>query len=173
MALGWGGESLQKNPVYFMKFRDNFLVPKEFCWERTCRTELENTVWELERADIRAGTHFAQAVQLFSTLNVTFPHLCVDVSRGGYLGSHQGARPDCWWQECNKHHLIARRREANGGSCSSSNGGTVVFMISLFNIKGLGSTLGGHHRTPHCTLKICIVLPFANLSREPCHFCGL
>lgn len=47
-----------------------------------------------------------------------------------------------------------------------------VFMISLFNIKGLGSTLGGDHRTPHCTLKICIVRPFANLSREPCHFCG-
>lgn len=50
---------------------------------------------------------------------------------------------------------------------------SLVFMISLFNIKGLGSTLGGDHRTLHGTVKIHVVLPFTNLSREPCHFCGL
>lgn len=81
---GGSGESLQKNSVYFIKFRDNFSVPKKLCWERSCKTGLENTVWGLERADIRAGTRFAQAMQLFSNLNVTFPHLCVDVSQGGW-----------------------------------------------------------------------------------------
>lgn len=52
-------------------------------------------------------------------------------------------------------------------------GAAAVFMISLFNIKDLGGTLGSDHGTLHCTLKIYTGLPFTNLSLEPCHFGGL
>lgn len=77
-------------------------------------------------------------------------------------------------KECNKHHLIALQRVANVATVTAAAMEAMsVFMISLFNIKALGSTLGNNHRTPQCTLKIHIVLPFASLSLEPCHFCGL
>lgn len=57
-----------------------------------------------------------------------------------------------------------RRVASVAAAIAAATEAVTVFMISLFNIKALGSTLGNDHRTPQCTLKIHIVLPFAGLS---------